>query len=304
MDFLTLLARLAELQPDALHTSAPRRAALSRLGQAGATLLPAVLAALPQAATAGTQDTRTRLDVLTLALTLEYLQYELYATAFGMITGRGPANVDAFMGSAEHKAALQTILTHQNQHIVLLTRLITDGGATVPAKPNFDFTGSKNGRQAALYPDVFSNFDTFLRVAQLLEDTGVRAYKGQVEFVQSDNSLLETAVRLHSTEARHAAHIRTMRRQRGATVKSWVSPSDAPITTAGSPPDKAYAGENTTTQYLPGTRPVLVPFSTTLPINVATPPLPNADILAKVAEAFDEPLDAATAESLIQLFIY
>ncbi|GAB3228822.1 hypothetical protein GCM10027346_13770 [Hymenobacter seoulensis] len=302
MNFLNLLARLAELQPETLQGAAPRRAALTRLGQAGVALLPALITALPQQATAGTLDTRTRLDVLTLALTLEYLESEFYAQALGLVSGKGPANVDAFFGSAQNKSAIQAIQTHEASHVALFTRLITDAGSSVPAKPNFDFTGSKNGSRAALYPDVFSNFDTFLKVAQLLEDAGVRAYKGQVEYVQTDNALLESAVRIHSTEARHAAQIRTMRRKRGATVKSWVSPSDAPITAAGTTQNLAYAGEENRAQYLSGPR--LVPFASTLPINVATPPLPDAEILAKVAEAFDEPLDAATATSLAQLFMY
>ncbi|WP_262922198.1 hypothetical protein [Hymenobacter sp. 5414T-23] len=41
-----------------------------------------------------------------------------------------------------------------------------------------------------------------------------------------------------------------------------------------------------------------------MPINIATPPLSQAAILAKVAEAFDEPLDALTATEVASLFIY
>ncbi|UOQ78372.1 ferritin-like domain-containing protein [Hymenobacter sp. 5516J-16] len=174
----------------------------------------------------------TVLDVIKLALTLEYLESEFYTRALAL------PNAATFFGSTENRTAIQTIATHENQHVALLQRLLTEAGAVVPAKPNFDFTGSKNGAQPALYPDVFTNLDTFLRVAQLLEDAGVRAYKGQVEFLVSDNYLLEAFVRTHSTEARHASHIRTMRRQRGAVVKSWVSPSDAAITTAGTTPTR------------------------------------------------------------------
>lgn len=298
MELLSLLARLADLSSatEPLPAATPRRTALTQLGHAGAALLPAILTALPQAAMAAPQDNSTTLDVLRLALTLEYLESEFYARALAL------PNAATFFGSADNQAAIQTIYAHEAQHVALLQRLLIEAGATVPAKPSFDFTGSKNGAQAALYPDVFTNLDTFLRVAQLLEDTGVRAYKGQAEFVQADNNLLDALLRTHSTEARHASHIRTMRRQRGAVVKSWVSPADAPITTAGTIPNQAYAGESAVAQYIPGPR--LVPFETTLPINVGTPQLSREGILAKVMEAFDEPLDAPTATQLAQLFIY
>ncbi|SNR43531.1 MULTISPECIES: ferritin-like domain-containing protein [Hymenobacter] len=305
MQFLKLLAQLAELDEQQLTATGPRRTALSRLGQAGAAVLPAALTALASPAAArDIKDTRTPLDVLTLALTLEYLENEFYSRALGLTPG-GPANPTAFFVSAENKAAIETIQRHEQQHVTLLSRLIVDAGGTVPPAPRFDFTGSKNGAQAAVFADVYTNLDTFLQVAQLLEDAGVRAYKGQVEFIQSYDSLLEAALRTHSTEARHASHIRTMRRQRGANVKSWVSPSDTPITTAGSGPNKAYAGEENITQYVPTTTTIKrVPFEQGLPINVATPALSQSAILAKVAEAFDEPIDAATSVELAQLFIY
>ncbi|RPD50093.1 ferritin-like domain-containing protein [Hymenobacter sediminis] len=294
MDFLNILARLADLSPETdTQAPAPRRAALTRIGQASTALLPAVLAALPHPASARVRDNNTTLDVLKLALTLEYLESEFYTQAL---------NQSALFSSATDRAAIETIRAHEAQHVTLLQGLLADAGAPQPAKPNFDFTGSKNGAQAASFPDVFTNLDTFLKVAQLLEDAGIRAYKGQAEFVQSDNQLLETLLRIHSTEARHASHIRTMRRQRGATVKSWLSPTDTAITSAGSVPDKAYANESNVAQYVPGPR--LVPFETTLPINVGNPTLSKEALLAKVAEAFDEPIDTAAATDLVQLFTY
>lgn len=299
MKLLKLLAQLADLTPQQLSTAGPRRTALRRLAQAGTAILPAVLTALPQPAAA--RDVPTVLDILKLALTLSQLEAEFYSRALGLSSG-GPANPDSFLASAENKASIQTILVHEQQRVVQFTRLVQNSGGTLDTAPRFDFTGSRNGTQAALFPDVFTNFDTFLKVAQLLEDTGVRAYKGQVEYIQYDNFLLETALRAHSTEARHASHIRTIRRQRGATVKSWVSPSDAPIVAATSVAGKAYAGEDNFMQYLANNN--AVPFVDSLPINVATPPLSQAAILAKVAEAFDEPITAATAGELLGLFTY
>lgn len=305
MDLLNALARLATLDTTTTAEAlAPRRLALSRLGQAGTALLPALFATLVTPAEAGTTETLTRLDALKLALKLENLQNAFYSRALGLVAG-GPANPAAFFGSTAVQSAIQTIQAHQSQHSTLLTNLVTNSGGTLDAAPRYDFSGSKNGSQAALYPDVYANLDTFLKVAQLLEDAGVRAYKGQVTALQSDNTLLETAIRMHSTEARHAAHIRTLRRQRGATVKSWISPSDTPITTAGTTADGVYSGEASTLQYVTLSNVLTkVPFDSTLPINVGTPALSAAAVLAKVAEAFDEPLESPAAESVLQLFTY
>ena len=305
MNLLNLLARLADLDTTTLPAAAPRRAALGRLGQAGTALLPGLLlAGLAQPATAAPHDTRTRLDVLLLIRQLAALQSELYARALGLRTGFA-----ALALSGTEKAGLQTIQQQEALRVTLFSKLITDGGATLPADPRYDFTGSKNGTQAALYPDVQTNPETFLRVAQLLEDTGVRALLGQAEYIRNDGYLFEALVRAQSVEARHAAHIRTLRRQRGAVVKSWVSPSDAAITTAGTVAAQAYAGESNMVQvYTPTSTttsdPVSVPFSSTLPINVGTPQLSTAGILEKVAEAFDEPIDAIVATNLADLFTY
>jgi Ferritin-like domain len=87
---------------------------------------------------------------------------------------------------------------------------------------------------------VFATLTTFntgaaatsqLGIAQLLEDTGVRAYKGRAgELLGTD--LLTVALQIHSVEARHAAKIRSMRGQR-----AWVNPSDDlaahPVYTSG-----------------------------------------------------------------------
>ncbi|MCA8831585.1 ferritin-like domain-containing protein [Hymenobacter pini] len=300
MNFLDFLGQLASLDTNTA-AAAPRRSALARLGQAGTALLPALLTTLPAPSTAGTKD-NTRLDALKMLLRFENLQNTFYARALGTQPG-GPTNPTAFLGSAIND--VRTMQQHQQAHAAQLATLITNAGSTLDAAPNYDFTGSRNGAQSAQFAGVYTNLDTFLKVAQVLEDASVRAYKTQATFLQSDNSLLETAIRMHSTEARHAAQIRTLRRQRGATVKSWVSTSDVAITTAGTTPDTVYSGEANISQYITINNQVTrVPFDSTLPINVGTPPLSAAAILAKVAEAFDEPLDTASAESVLQYFTY
>ena len=47
----------------------------------------------------------------------------------------------------------------------------------------------------------------FVATAIVLEDTGVRAYKGQAPLIQ-DPAILKAALSIHSVEANHAAWIR------------------------------------------------------------------------------------------------
>ena len=68
-------------------------------------------------------------------------------------------------------------------------------------KPTFDFKGSNNTKQA-----------TFEATAQLLEDTGVMAYAGQVGNIKT-KAILAAAASIHSVEARHAAWMRHIRQQ-------------------------------------------------------------------------------------------
>ena len=62
-----------------------------------------------------------------------------------------------------------------------------------------------------LYPDVFTNFRTFAKLSQTFEDLGVAAYKAQAGNLMSNGTILTTALRIHSIEARHAAEVRRVR---------------------------------------------------------------------------------------------
>lgn len=286
MNILKLLADLAATTPDQFEQPAARRDALNDLRRLGAktlaAALPLGLASVPTLA----RDTRTILDSLLLALRLERLQNAFYTQALA-----APANF--FPADASIRASIVKMQAHQQQHAALLVRLISTSNSDVPALPRYDFTGSKNNTQAALFPSVFSNFDEFLRLAQLLEDTGVRAYKAIVEFLVQDNYILQTALQIHSTESRHATRIRTIRRQREAKVKPWPSPTDADITVVNKTA-VVYATEHATTQLLADY--TSVPFRL-LPIGSG----PNL-LTESVPEAFDEPLSADSVDGLLNLF--
>jgi len=80
---------------------------------------------------------------------------------------------------------------------------------------SFDFTGNRGNSPAGPFQRATTELPFLLAVAQGAEDTGVRAYKGQAGNLISNRPVLESALRIHSVEARHASKIRRMRRIAG-----------------------------------------------------------------------------------------
>ena len=156
---------------------------------------PLVLAAASTAAFAEGAQLPTKIrDVLNFALTLEYLEDEFYRTALAS---------DKLIPS-ETRATFETIGKHEAAHVEVLKGAL---GSHAVKKPTFDFTAK------GAFGDVFSNYKTFLAVSQALEDTGVRAYKGQAGNLKSSDEVLTIALQIHSVEARHAAQVRLIRGQ-------------------------------------------------------------------------------------------
>ncbi|MFT3911808.1 MAG: ferritin-like domain-containing protein [Ferruginibacter sp.] len=190
----------------------------------------------------GTEDIN---DVLNYALTLEYLEAGFYNSVL-----TSPAYASA---PAPAQAALAKIADDENKHVAFLQTVL--GAAAVPT-PTFDFTGG-NGSGSGPFAGYLNNYAVMLAMAQTFEDTGVRAYKGQASALMSDNTVLTAALNIHSVEARHASHIRKMRRALGAAgavpagvdLKPYItlnqSGIDAPFNTAVAP---SYAGEEATSQ--------------------------------------------------------
>ena len=167
------------------------------------------------------------LDVLNFALTLEHLESRFYQTALNT-KGLVPA-----------KDRLEFIRDHEIAHVKFLQDVITKSGGTPVPEGKYDFTGKNT------YPNVFSDYKTFLIVAQSFEDTGVAAYKGQATKIKASytgsDQILTNALQIHSTEARHAAHIRFVRLVSGfATIKPWIIGTD---NTKGQPNEAIYKHE-------------------------------------------------------------
>lgn len=215
----------------------PRRKALKDFAQVGSKIafaaLPFALGTMFQKAYGQDKVKSEVIDVLNYALTLEHLEYHFYQK--GLSTP----------GLVKDKDKISVIRNHELAHVKLLTDTIRTSGGTPVAAGNYDFTAG------GAFADVFSNYDTFLHVAQAFEDTGVRAYKGQANKLDSQPMILQAALQIHSTEARHAAHIRFARRVNGynKSVKPWIVGND---NTMGTPYEGVYKGEDNETQVIFG----------------------------------------------------
>ena len=160
-------------------------------------------------------------DVLNFALTLEELEAEYY--------NLGNKADNLIKGNA--RKTFDTLGDHENQHVKLLRGAL---GARAVPKSAFDFTAGGQFR------DVFTNYQTFLTLSQAFEDTGVRAYKGQATNLMANGAILQTALQIHSVEARHAAQVRRLRGEKG-----WITGGDANVPAAAKP---VYFKEENTVQ--------------------------------------------------------
>ena len=212
---------MSGIEPEIGEKLISRREVLLRAGKLGIVALSAPLAVGVLAH--GTFGQNSALpaqivDVLNFALTLEELESEFYN--LGNKAGKLiPKNTEK---------VFDTLRSHEEAHVKLLRSVL--GGKAV-AKPRFDFTAG------GTFPDVFTNYQTFLALSQAFEDTGVRAYKGQATNLMANGAILQTALQIHLVEARHAAMIRRIRGE-----KEWITGnSRGTLPAAAQPIDDAFA---------------------------------------------------------------
>lgn len=224
-------------------------------------------------------------DVLNFALTLEYLEGEFYTNIVG-----SPGYLTA---SAAAQGALTKIRNDENKHVAFLKMVL---GSNAVAKPTFDFSGGQ-GSGTGPFAGYLANYTVQLAMAQTFEDTGVRAYKGQAPNLQSNRTYLTAALNIHSVEARHASHIRQMRRALNTAIpasqmplKPWITLNYSGIDfpPAQSNIDLSFAGEDVTTQ-------------ATVPI-VGIGGKSYIDSKA-ASESFDEPLSKDQILAIVKPFI-
>lgn len=277
MNLLNIITEIEKKDPEVYDRINDRRSALKNFtgfaSKVAAVSMPFMLGSMFKKAYG--QTTTSIVGVLNYALTLEYLESEFYIAGVARGTALIPAaNLPAFT----------TIRDHEVAHVAFLRAAITGAGGTPVAKPTFDFTAG-NGNNMGPYADVFTNYGTFLAVSQAFEDTGVRAYKGQAGAVMTNKDVLTAALRIHSVEARHAAHVRRLRKERGAANNDpWITGNNA----GGIPGVAAvYAGEENVAQ-----AGITITNINGLAISVDA-----------ATEAFDEPLTMAQVLAIVDPFI-
>lgn len=269
MNLLKFISSFADER--VLRTPTSRRESFNQFGQFGKGLalasVPFGLSALSNKMWAAdiNPTPNTPIGALQLALTLEYLEDEFYQIALST-DGLIPPNENG----GRDLMVFQQISQHESDHVAFLIQGL--GGPQSPdfvAKPTFDFTAG------GTFPDVFSNYQTFLALAQAFEDTGVRAYKGQAGNLIGNDALLTAALQIHSVEARHASEVRRIRGEKGWITGDTSSPAPAA--------QAVYDGEQVTNQAGYNTASLFGPDAGT--------------------EAFDEPLSTNETVAIANLFI-
>ena len=284
MKLLPFLDRLAA-GPVATD-GAPRRALLQQAGRTALAALPLALAATQPVAA---RTKATAYDAIVQLLQLERLQMAFYSRALAT-TGLVPT---------AQAADFTRMYDHQLQHVAFLQNLLQNAGTLVPAVPTFDFSGRKNvATNPVLFPNVLTNYDDFLALAQQLEDLGVRLYNALAFANTFDPQLAKVLLQMLAVEGEHAAHVRGLRRDRGVAVKTWPSSTDAPITRPAAAQvltQAATGGEDNISQLAAAGVPI--PFSDLLTVFKLS--FVDNDSLA---EAFDEPVNPTTAQAALDLF--
>jgi rubrerythrin len=238
MNIVNILEEIEKVDGEIYERLSPRRAAMKDFFNMGKKVslaaLPLALGSMFQKAYGQTNPANVN-EVLNFALSLEYLEYHFYNHAVVAAPGLIPAG--AALG------AITTIRNHEQAHVNLLAGALGGNARTPLAYTDFDFTAGGG------FADVYTNYQTFLKVALAFEDTGVRAYKGQAPILKG-MPVLTTALQIHAVEARHASHIRQMvaANVTGASgLKPWIAYTANGNDTGVAAVNAVYAGEQNTT---------------------------------------------------------
>jgi hypothetical protein len=288
MNLRKILNEIEQADSGAFEQQQGRRELLKSFGAKVA------MASLPLSATLfnkayGKTTGDTSAKVLNFILQMEYMAYNYYHTA---------NNTGGLIPAAD-QAGFLTIENQKKAHILYLNGVITALGATPFVPKNYDPTsanplyitsGTYDFTSNNAYP-VFSDYPTFIVIAEVLEDTFVHGYLGQIPIVIGDATLLTPLMQMQSDVARHAAHARLVRRFLGYNIAPehpapWITNNIPPAT----PLLNYYAGEENTIQ------------SGGIDI-LALPGITDTTPKISATAAFDEPLDSETVLTLLKPFM-
>jgi hypothetical protein len=167
-------------------TGTTRAAFLTRATLAAGAL--AGLGALPPFVSGALAQGGGDVDILNFALTLEHLEAAFYEQAVAAVPGL----------SDDVRTLARELARNEAEHVKALREAVRSLDGTPAERPGVDFGGA------------FAGQESFLRVANVLEDTGVSAYNGAGPMLES-KELLAAAGSILQVEARHAALIRLER---------------------------------------------------------------------------------------------
>ncbi len=142
-------------------------------------------------------DTTTDIEILNYALTLEHLEAAFYVQGLNTFSAKSfqSGKLTSQLGprvSGQLYDYLKLIRDHELTHVQkLITTIQSLGGTPVgPCTYNFGY----------------STTEQFLKIAQILENTGVSAYDGAIALICNPD--LQTAgATIATVEARHAAYL-------------------------------------------------------------------------------------------------
>ncbi|MGH2392333.1 MAG: ferritin-like domain-containing protein [Candidatus Limnocylindria bacterium] len=147
-------------------------------------------------------------DIVNFALTLEYLEADFYkkAQTLGL--------------SDETMAFAEQFGTDEQQHVDALTGTVEKLGGKPAPRPTFSFP--------------INDEQSFLELAQTLEDTGVSAYNGAAPSIKS-TEVLAAAGGIVQIEGRHAGIIRLLNGADPAPVAFDVTKTESQVMAAVKP---------------------------------------------------------------------
>lgn len=294
MNIQNIISEIEKTDPEVYERLDNRRHLMKRFSFIGKTL---ALAAVPTAFgsmlnKAYGQSNDDVKDALLFAYLLENLEAEFYKKVVATFATNG-------VPSGAAQGAMTTIRDHEVAHVAFLKAVLTSLSVTPPTytAASFDFSGGKGSGTGPFATAFTNNYAVLLAVAQTFEDTGVRAYKGQAPRLINNNDVLQAALQIHSVEARHAAHIRQMRRNLGQLIPTgvllqpWITSNQSGIDAGDAGVNSAiqlsYNGENATAQ-----------------LNIPIINIGGQTIAANEAsEAFDEPLSKADVTTIVSPFL-
>jgi hypothetical protein len=146
------------------------------------------------AESASAQTANSDVAILNFALTLEYLEAAFYTEAEKMLNLSGELALFTRVVGGVGGLSPGVGGAHARAHVSALRSVL---GSKAVKKPKFNFRGTTESESK------------YRATSQVLEDTGVKAYKGQAPLIKS-NAILASALAIHAVEARHASWIRDL----------------------------------------------------------------------------------------------